>query len=268
MSKKLLSVTLAILALASCATSPLGRKQLITVSDDQMNGMGVQAFDEMKRTKAIETDPRKLAYVKCIAQNIVQDAKDKVDPADWEVIVFRDKAVNAFALPGAKIGVYTGIIPVASNQHQLAAVMGHEVGHVLARHGSERVSEAGAANLVMTGLNAAKGSNKSSQLLNVLGVTAGAGLQVGLLAFSRTHESEADIMGLYSMARVGFDPRESVTLWKNMAKASGSKGIVEFLSTHPSNETRIQQLEEHMPEAMKLFDAARSSSKNPACDTI
>ena len=264
--KKLVITVLALSVIISCATSPLGRKQLITVSDGEMNEMGAQAFDEMKRTKAIETDPRKTQYVQCIVKHITSQAQDEIDPASWEVITFRDKAVNAFALPGAKVGVYTGIIPVASSQHQLAAVLGHEVGHVIARHGNERVSEAMAANLGLSVLKLASKDN-TSQLLNVLGGVAGVGAQVVLMKFSRDHESEADIMGLHYMAKAGFDPRESVKLWQNMAKAGGKAGP-EFLSTHPSNETRIQQLQEHMPEALQMYEYARSQGRNPVCDQI
>lgn len=257
--KKHLALTLTFLTLYSCATSPLGRKQYTIVPDSEMNQMGAQAFEDMKATKTIERDPRTVAYIQCLAKNITEQVKDEIDPASWEVVTFRDKAVNAFALPGGKIGVYTGIIPVAKTPSQLAAVMGHEVAHVIARHGNERVSQAMTAEL---GMSIAGVKQKSYGF--IIQLLAGG----GLMAFSREHESEADIIGLHYMAKAGFDPRESVTLWQNMAKASGGRSAPEILSTHPSNETRIKQLQERMPEAMQMYEHARSQGKNPGCDQI
>ena len=257
--KKMIFSTLLISGLVACATSPLGRKQLITMPDSEMNQMGAQAFTDLKQKTQIERDPKTTAYVQCIARNITAQVAADIDPNSWEIVTFRDKQVNAFALPGSKIGVYTGIIPVASTQSQLAAVLGHEVGHVIARHGNERVSQAMAAQVGLSVIGV--GKEGSSQWLNLL---AGVGTQVGMLKFSRDHESEADIMGLQYMARAGFDPQESVTLWQNIAKAGGKAGP-EFLSTHPSNETRISQLQEHMNEAMQLYENARSQGKNPNC---
>jgi len=179
------------------------------------------------------------------------------------VNVFNDEAVNAFALPGGKIGVYTGILQVASTQDQLAAVIGHEVAHVLANHGNERVSVAFAADsgLKMAQVLAGKATQQKAQLLGLLGL----GAQVGvLLPYGRTQESEADILGIDYMAKAGFDPRQSVTLWQNMAKAGGKKPP-ELLSTHPSNATRIKGLNSRMERAMKLYKQARANNKKPNC---
>lgn len=181
----------------------------------------------------------------------------------WEVKVFADDAPNAFALPGGKIGVHTGMLKVAENQHQLASVIGHEVGHVWAKHSNERVSQ---GFLTQTGMQlaavaAGDMTSEKQQLLGLLGV----GAQVGvILPFSRKHESEADEIGLELMARAGFDPRQSVELWKNMQKA-GSGSTPEFLSTHPGVDTRIRDLNSRMDRAIKIYQQAQASGKRPNC---
>jgi predicted Zn-dependent protease len=175
--------------------------------------------------------------------------------------------VNAFALPGRKIGVYRGMLAVAENSSQLAAVIGHEVGHVLARHGNERVSQATAAQLSQTAVAATVASADMSSATGQL-IMAGVGLgaQYGvLLPYSRAHESEADLIGLQLMAKAGFDPRESVTLWQNMASASGGQAPPELVSTHPSNETRIASLQANLPAAIELEKQARAQGYRPGC---
>ncbi len=248
---------LGFLLLSACATSPTGRSQLIVIPDAQMDQMGVQAFDQMKQQQPVEADAAWNAYVKCVALPVAAQAR--ADGA-WEVVVFKDETPNAFALPGGKIGVHTGILKVAKNDAQLAAVLGHEVGHVIAKHGSERVSQQVA---VQGGLAALNATGKASG--TVVGLL-GAGAQVGiLLPFSRTHESEADVIGLDYMSRAGFDPRESVELWKNMAAASGGKAPPQWLSTHPSNQSRIDNLTAHLPESIAKFNQAQAAGRKPAC---
>ncbi len=247
----------------ACATSPTGRKQLILLPDSQMDQLGVASYTEMKKSQPIETDGGSNAYVRCVAEAITNELSGKWARQAWEVTVFKDDSANAFALPGGKIGVHTGLFKAARNQHQLAAVLGHEVGHVLARHGNERVS----TNLVaQTGLQvtatALGGSETKRQaILAALGVGAQLGI---LLPFSRKHESEADLIGLELMAKAGFDPRESVRLWENMGKLGGGKPP-EFLSTHPSGKTRMHDLNKAMPKAMALYEAARRQGKHPQC---
>lgn len=256
---KALSVALvSALILASCATSPLGRQQLVLVSDAQMNEMGLQAFQAIKGEKAIEQDGQINAYVDCVANAITQEMG-----GNWEVVVFKDDAPNAFALPGRKIGVHTGLLTVAENQDQLAAVLGHEVAHVLSHHGNERVSQQIA---VQTGLNVASAVTPHTASGEVLMGALGVGAQYGiLLPYSRVHESEADLYGLDLMAEAGFDPQESVNLWVNMSEAGGGQPP-EFLSTHPSHGTRIHDLEARMPDAIQLRDVARAQGKNPQCE--
>lgn len=226
-----------------------------------MAQMGIAAYQQTKENTPISKNAKSNNYVNCITNAITP----KVDSdTEWEVTVFDSEQVNAFALPGGKIGVYTGLLEVAENQHQLAAVIGHEIAHVTARHGNARVS---ASTLTQAGLVAAQviaggASKEKQQLMGLLGL----GAQVGiLLPYGRGQESESDILGLVYMASAGFDPRESVQLWKNMAKASGGKAPPELLSTHPSNATRINDLNKAMPDAMIIYNKARSQGEKPNC---
>jgi predicted Zn-dependent protease len=176
----------------------------------------------------------------------------------WEVTVIRDdKTANAFALPGGKMAVYTGIFPMAKTEAGLAAVMGHEVVHALARHGAERMSQGQLTSAALQVAGAAAGASGMNPLLSQGTMAAlGAGAQVGvLLPFSRKHESEADYIGILLAADAGYDPRESVALWERMAQMSGGGGPAEFMSTHPSNETRIDQLKKWLPEAMTIYQS-------------
>ena len=229
----------------------------------QMNAMGVQAFDNLKKKTPIEKDNKINSYVKCVANAIVEVIKTESPIKKWEVVVFKDKTANAFALPGGKIGVHTGLLKVAKNQAQLAAVIGHEVGHVLANHGNERVSQQFAVQQGMSLVQALADTQSPTgqMLMQVLGLGAQYGV---ILPFSRTHESEADLMGLNFMAKAGFNPEESVILWKNMS-SSGGQQPPEFLSTHPAHETRIANLNKAMPEAMRLYKQAQANGKKPNC---
>lgn len=231
-----------------------------------MDSMGVQAFSEMKKTTKTEADPRINNYVKCVAQPITEAAKGREHAADqWEVVVFKDDSANAFALPGGKIGVHTGLLKVAKTDSQLAAVLGHEVGHVLARHGNERVSEAFAAQGGLAAASVALGGGEGSSKKNLLMAALGLGTQFGvLLPHSRGQESEADIVGLDLMSQAGFDPRESVELWKNMM-ANSQGAPPEFMSTHPAGETRISHLESNMKDAMVQYEKAQAEGRRPKC---
>lgn len=254
-----------LLVLVACATSPLGRSQLMLVSDAQMAEMGVAAFDQMKKEQPVSKDARATAYVRCVADAVTAALPADAHPGGWEVVVFQDRTANAFALPGGKIGVNTGLLPVARNQDQLATVLGHEVAHVIARHGAERVSQSQTADLLQAGV-AASGVVDPATSTGKLALGAlGLGVQYGvLMPYSRTQESEADLLGLDTMARAGFDPRQSVALWKNM-EAAGGQQPPEFLSTHPSHETRIQDLEKRIPQALELMKQARAAGHRPSC---
>ncbi|MEM1434138.1 MAG: M48 family metallopeptidase [Pseudomonadota bacterium] len=247
---------------AACATSPLGRNQLILFPESQMEQMGVAAYQDIKANTPTTSDGRADRYVQCISDHIVR-ALPNGNPADWEVTVFESEQANAFALPGGKIGVYTGLLNVAEDQDQLATVIGHEVAHVLAQHSNERVSTASLAQTGLQVVQIAAGTDTpvKRQLIGLLG----AGAQYGvILPFGRKQESEADLIGLDVMANAGFDPRASVRLWQNMA-AQGGQRPPEFASTHPSSDRRITDLNERMQSAMQLSLAARQQGRNPDC---
>lgn len=259
-----LASALLVIGLGACATSPTGRKQLTLIPDGQMDALGAQSFSQLKSQTPVENDPATNRYVKCVAQPVLDASQGMPNtPDDWEIVVFRDDSANAFALPGGKIGVHTGLLKVAKTDAQLAAVLGHEVGHVIAQHGNERVSQALAAQGGLAALDAmTKNSASHGTLMGLLGL----GAQVGiLLPFSRTQESESDEIGLDLMARAGFDPRDSVELWKNMMAAAGGGGPPEFLSTHPASENRIESLQSKMPGALQLYQQAQSKGHRPQC---
>jgi predicted Zn-dependent protease len=255
-------IAMSVFVFAGCATSPTGRNQILLYSEGQLNEMGSQAFIGMKENIKVSSRPQANIYVQCIADAIVAQVPKSVFSGNWEVVVFDDEQVNAFALPGGKIGVYTGLLNVAENQDQLAAVIGHEVGHVLAQHGNERMSQGALINIGTQAAAQIMAANEVSHSQPIM-AAIGLGLQVGVqLPFSRTHESEADIIGLELMAKAGFDPRQSTDLWRNMARASGGKRQPEFLSTHPSPETRIKDLTAGMNAAMELY---QSTGIRPRC---
>jgi predicted Zn-dependent protease len=249
--------------LLSCATSPEGRNQLKLIPDEQMDAMGAQSFEQIKQQTPITKDQNIQQYVLCIANKIIPQVAQNPDPKRWEVQVFEDEQANAFALPGYKIGVYTGLMKYAKNQDQLAAVMGHEIAHVIAKHGNERVSNQMATEAGMSIATAVLGGtqNESSTLI-LAGL--GLGAQYGIiLPFSRSHESEADLIGLDLMAKAGFDPAQSVPLWQNMSQAGAAPP--EFMSTHPSSDTRIKQLRERIPGANLVYQEAVKKGQRANC---
>ena len=255
---KYIAILLLTLVIAACATSPTGRSQLLLVSASEMDKMGAAAFAEMKKNTEIEKTVATNQYVDCVA-NAVTAVLPEHQQRNWEVVVFKDDSANAFALPGNKIGVYTGILSVANDQNQLAAIIGHEVGHVLAQHGNERMSIEYASQTGQQLLGAVLEGSK--EVMAVLGAGSQYGLQ---LPYSRAHETEADLMGLKLMATAGFDPRASVTLWHNMA-ANSDGAPPEIMSTHPSNQSRIKGLEANMAVAVDLYARARQQGKTPRC---
>lgn len=256
----LLGLSVAGLVVA-CATSPLGRSQFKLVSDAQVSQMGVASFAELKRETPASNNGAEVKLVNCVAGGITRAVPamnwNVAVPASWEVVVFEDDQVNAFALPGGKIGVYTGLLKVATTQDQLAAVIGHEVAHVLAGHSAERVSQQYAAQL---GVGVAQATTGVSGQLLSLGAQA-----FFLLPYSRIHETEADLLGMDLMAKAGFDPNASITLWQNMARASGGRSPPQLLSTHPSNQSRIRDLGNRLPQAASIYQRARSQGLRPAC---
>ncbi|MBS7458954.1 M48 family metallopeptidase [Coralloluteibacterium stylophorae] len=265
---KRLPALLAAAVLAACATSPTGRSQLRLFSGTEMNQMGIAAFDEMKQKDALARNPRQSAYVQCVVDALVQELPAGMQQLPWEAQVFADEEPNAFALPGGKVGVNTGMFAVARTQDQLAAVIGHEIGHVMAQHANERVSHTTLAQTGLTAVQAYAGSQGASpQGTQALMAALGAGAQVGyLLPFSRVQESEADVIGQQMMARAGFDPRAAADLWQNMIAASGEgQRAPQLLSTHPDPRNRIDELEARAPALAPDFQQARASGRAPRC---
>lgn len=248
--------------LTACTTSPTGRQQMLLMNNQQLNAMGVQAFNQLKQTKPIDQEPRVNAYVQCVAWAITSQVGG--GQKRWEVLVFQDRSANAFALPGGKIGVNTGLFQVARNPDQLAAVIGHEVAHVVSNHHNERTSQQMMVQGGLAAVDAFYGA-KMGASRNALIQGLGLGAEYGILRpYSRTQESEADIVGLELMARAGFDPRQSLQLWQNMAAFGGGQPPA-FLSTHPGYDTRMRDLQANMGRAMQLYQAAQAQGKRPDC---
>lgn len=248
--------------LTACEESPTGRKQLTLVPNQQMAELGSRTFAEMLRSRALVEDQGVLDYVGCVTQALVGALPGP--QGEWTVAVFRDPTPNAFALPGGKVAINLGMLGVARTPDQLAAVIGHEIGHVLADHSNERLTQelAVQGGLMLVDLLAEQpGSAGHVALRKALGLGAQYGV---LLPYSRTHETEADLIGLELMARAGFDPRASLELWRNMAAASGGQPL-EFLSTHPSHESRLEDLEAGMQAALALQRQALAKGRRPPC---
>ncbi len=258
-----LSLTIFFVSLMGCQSNPYTeRSQLLLVPQSYENQMGAQAYQQVLNDPEINIaqDSKTVELVQEVAGRIIEAAKQskyskKAQTYEWDVSVIQDdQTMNAWALPGGKIAVYTGIFSVAKNTAGLAAIMGHEVVHALARHGAERMSH---GLVTQTGLTAAAIALQTQGLGGVAGQgimsALGLGAQVGVvLPFSREHESEADYIGLLLAAEAGYDPREAVKVWQRMKQATEGQPP-EFLSTHPGHDTRIQQLQDWMPEALTRY---------------
>jgi predicted Zn-dependent protease len=259
---KLSAALLALVLLATgCSTVPeTGRRQLMLVSPAEEAGMGLEAFAQLKKAEKVSTDDDTHARIQRIGRRIAQSVGRELPNAQWEFVVFESDQLNAFALPGGKVGIYIGLIKLAENDDQLAAVIGHEVAHVTSRHGAERTSQnlavAGVGFLAQVGMDAKDvDPAKRNAILAAYGVGASVGL---MLPYSRLHETEADAVGLRFAAGAGYDPRAAAAFWLRMAAAN--KGRVrppEFLSTHPAEVTRIKSLQELAPRYLPLYESAR-----------
>ncbi len=250
----LILLLLCVSAVTTCARAPeTGRLQFIVVGDDTMNKLGADAYQEVRKTEKISTDARINEIVNRVGRRIAE-ASDRRD-FEWEFTVIDDSlTVNAFALPGGKVAVYTGILPVADTEAGLAVVLGHEVAHATARHGAERISQQIGASLV---LNAANFGLRNNEHHDVIMAGLGIGTTIGvLLPYSRTHESEADRIGIRYMAKAGYDPREAPRFWKRMNDNARGSRPPEFLSTHPAPEKRSAELKRLVTDAMGLYNAS------------
>jgi predicted Zn-dependent protease len=240
-----------------CDTVPVtGRKQLNLMSSSQEMLLGVTSFEQLKKTTPINHDPAVNALVQKVGKRIAAVATPDMPNAQWEFVVFESKEANAFCLPGGKVGVYTGILPITKDESGLATVLGHEVSHAVARHGAERMSEA----MLEQDLGQAVGmslSHSDPRMQAAAQVAYGLTTQVGMeLPHSRAQESEADHIGLIYMARAGYDPEAAVQFWQRFMQydqQQGGSGTPAFLRTHPTDEKRIQQLQQWMPEAKAQY---------------
>lgn len=272
-TRSLFCAVLGMAFLVGCETNPYtGRSQLLMVSADEMNQMGASQYTQMLDDPKVvlSKDPREIEPVKRVADRIIEAAKrskysEAAEQFDWEVTVIKDdNTKNAWALPGGKIAVYTGIFPMAKDEAGLAAIMGHEVIHALAQHGGERMSHGTITQAGLTISNIGMAILGVDPALNQLAMQAlGVGTQgLVLLPFSRKHESEADYVGVLLAADAGYDPREAIHIWERMAAASEG-APPEFMSTHPSHETRISDLKDWMPEAMAIYEGAPKAGVAP-----
>jgi predicted Zn-dependent protease len=243
-----LGVALLAGVLAGCQQAPVtGRSQLILLPDDQAAKMGADAYKQILKEGKVSKDPELNRRVRAVGKRIAAVADDP--GYEWEFKVLDDKEPNAFALPGGKVGVNSGLFKVAKNDDQLAAVMAHEVAHAIARHSAERMSR---QMMVQTGLGVAGAVSETAA--GNIGLMAQAATLGLILPFTRDQESEADEIGLLYMAKAGYDPREAVELWRNFESYGGDRPP-EFLSTHPSPGTRIDRLNALMPNAMQVYKA-------------
>ena len=255
----------AVVAACATTTSPTGRTQYVgAVSQTQLDQLGAQAFAEAKAKEKLSTNAQQNAYVRCVVDNITRQLPQGWQ-AQWEVAVFDDSSPNAFALPGGKIGVNTGIFTVAKNQDQLAAVIAHEIGHVVSRHHDERITkQQGTSTLLGIG-SAILGSAYGSNAANAAGQLGGSAAQTFyLLPNSRTQETEADVVGQQLAAKAGFGPRQAVNLWQNMIAAGGSRPP-QWLSTHPDPQSRINELGARAGSLMPTYEQARAAGHTPKC---
>lgn len=261
--KPLLLATIVAITIYACSTVPLtGRSQLSLVSDDQINPAAAASYKELlsdPKTVVVSsgTDAQR---VKRIGQQLAVAIEQYLNANgyanqysfQWEFNLIKSNEINAWCMPGGKVAVYSGLLPVAQTDAGLAVVMGHEIGHAIARHSAERMSQQLALQAGGTAVGAATG-NKSAATQALIGQLYGVGGQLALLKYSRAQESEADRLGLTFMAMAGYDPRQAVSFWQRMAAQNKGGTPPEFLSTHPSDATRIANLQSLIPEAMKYY---------------
>jgi predicted Zn-dependent protease len=261
MNLRFASAFLVVLGFAGCTVVPeTGRRQLMLVAPAEEAQMGLAAFADIKTKERISNDAAMNARIRRIGERIAKSVGRELPNAQWEFVVFESDQINAFALPGGKVGVYTGLIQLAESDDEIAAVMGHEVAHVTSRHGGERSSQhmaaAGIASFAATYMEA-NDVNPQKRAL-ILGLYGAGATGVVILPFSRAHENEADAIGLRFAAGAGYDPRAAITFWQKMAKKSGGGEPFKWFSTHPPTAERIANLQKLAPQYVPLYENART----------
>jgi predicted Zn-dependent protease len=261
--KKILSITLSSVLLAGCTSVPIsGRRQLNMLPESDMMATSLTSYRDFLNKNTVESantaDAQLVQKVgnkiaRAVEQYFTQtNNKSRIEGYNWEFNTVKDKTVNAWCMPGGKVVVYTGLLSVTQDETSLAVVLGHEIAHAVARHGNERMSQQLLTQAGGVALSVAL-SNKSAETQNMFMAAYGVGSTVGIiLPYSRAHESEADKLGLVFMAMAGYNPQQAISFWQRMSKIGGSKPP-ELLSTHPSDETRIKDIEAFMPQAMKYY---------------
>lgn len=273
MKQKIASLSLLLLAFVcvQCSSVPLsGRSQLSLIGNDKIFPMSFQQYQEVKKQSNVITGTDQARMVKRVGTRIQraveqyfadQGNSNYLNDYRWEFnLIDNDSTVNAWCMPGGKVAFYTGIMPICSNEVGVAVVMGHEVAHAIANHGRERISQQYAAQFGLSAVSIALtgGSGGPSIPNELIMQGAGAATSLGILAFSRKHESEADKLGLYFMAMAGYNPKAAPRFWERMAANSGGEAPPEFVSTHPSHDTRISDLKANMPKALKYYEASKN----------
>lgn len=261
--KSLIGLGVVMVGITSCTTNPLtGRSSVQVVSDQQIASMAVEQYKQaLAESKVIRgtTAANKVQNVGKRLQNAATNYYSSIGRSadlaefNWEFNLIDNKAINAWCMPGGKVAVYSGILPVTQNDNGLAVVLGHEISHALAGHGNERISQ---AMIAQYGGAILGGAISSSQWANVFGALYPVGAQVALLKYGRNQELEADQMGLYIMGMAGYDPRGAQPFWSRMESSSTGNRPPEFLSSHPSPNDRRQKIETHLPKALEYYRAA------------
>ncbi len=263
MKTKVVLLLIILAFIITCTTVPItGRQQLNLISSSEINAMSFQQYDKFLQNHKVITGTKEARLVKQVGKNIQQaveryfaekNMSGQLKGYEWDFNLVEDEAVNAWCMPGGKVVFYTGILPITKDETGLAVVMGHEIAHAIANHGNERMSQG--LLVQMGGMALSKAVEKKPQETQNLYMAAfGLGAQVGmLLPYSRKHESEADHLGLIFMAMAGYNPREAVDFWQRMADMKGGAVPPEFLSTHPSDQSRINNLKKLLPKALEYY---------------